>query len=356
MWDLAVREDDYEAVDTMLARYSDAPLSYRIVPVYARRDTAAMSRVFEEARQLDARQSQIAGRYVAIHLDDFAAAERLARLDLQPRRNAAMRLGAQSFLAWLEVARGRWRDARAAFAAAERMEGGHTVRVERALAATLPFTVVPQDELRAIRTGVAAWNPRVDPGLSLAPPPPPLMIALRPHLRLYLLGLLSAKLGDLDGATAYAVQLEALDAPPATRRTIDGLVATIRADVALRRNRPSDALELLQTADGHVPFELVQLKAFAATREFTQEHARFLRAEALQRLGRDAEARQWLETSFQGSPLELVYLAPVKLRLAEVLRRQGDTVQAAAHQRSGELLWRDADSGAAYPERRPAPR
>ncbi|MEO5568438.1 MAG: hypothetical protein ABIR92_08100, partial [Gemmatimonadaceae bacterium] len=135
MWDLAVREDDYKAVDSMLARYAAAPLSYRIVPAYARRDSASIARLRNEARALDARQSQIAARYVATFLENMPAAEELARLDLQPRRNAAIRLGAQTFLAWLEVARGSWSRAKLAFAEAERMDGGGVTRQERALAA-----------------------------------------------------------------------------------------------------------------------------------------------------------------------------------------------------------------------------
>src|SRR5919106_64859 len=130
MWDLAVREDDYGAVDAMLRRFSGAPLSYSVLPAYARHDSATMIRLREEARVLDARQSQIAGRYVATYLEDFDAAEELARLDLASRRNPAIRLGAQTFLAWLEIARGRWSAAKDAFAEAEMMEGGTGVRVE----------------------------------------------------------------------------------------------------------------------------------------------------------------------------------------------------------------------------------
>src|SRR5688572_11871684 len=341
MWDLAVREDDYDAVDTMLARYSDAPLSYRVVPAYARHDSTAMTRVFDEARNLDARQSQIAARYVAIHLEDFAAAERLARLDLQSRRNAVIRLGAQSFLAWLGVARGRWSEARAAFVVAERMEGGHVVRIERALADSLPFTMVPSDELRSIRSSIDNWHPDTVP----APPSsPPLAIALRAHLRLYLLGLLSVKLGDDATAQTYAQQLERLEAPPSARPTVAGLAATIRAASAVRGQQPVEALRFVEAADARVPLELVQAKVFANTREFTHEHARFLRADALIALGRDAEARRWLETSFQGSPLELVYLVQAKLRLASVLERQGDTAQAAEYRRSARSLLRNSDT------------
>src|SRR5687767_5338294 len=190
MWDLAVREDDFGAVDGMLRRFSGAPLSYRIVPAYARGDTAARTAVLEEARNLDARQSQIAARYVATYLENPDAAEELARLDLQPRRNAAIRLGAQSFLAWLEVARGRWGAALAAFDAAERMEGGAVVKLERASAAALPFTAPTPAELSSIRAQLSAWTPESEATPAGAAP---LAVALRPHLRLYLLGLLAAK-------------------------------------------------------------------------------------------------------------------------------------------------------------------
>ena len=42
MWDLAVREEDYKAVDAMLQRYSGAPLSFRALPLFARHDSAGM--------------------------------------------------------------------------------------------------------------------------------------------------------------------------------------------------------------------------------------------------------------------------------------------------------------------------
>ena len=344
MWDLAVREDDYAAVDGMLRRYSGAPLSYRIVPAYARNDTAAMTTVREEARNLDARQSQIAARYVATYLENPAAAVELARLDLQPRRNAGIRLGAQSFLAWLEVARGRWSAARTAFDTAERMEGGAVIRLERAVAASLPFTATTRAELGAIRASLTAWAPEGDPP---TPGAPPLVTALRPHLRLYLLGLLAAKAGDSEGALRYASDLARLETPAGAARTVSALVATIRADIALRRERPAEALALLRDADGHVPLELVMVRPFVSTRDFTQEYARFLRARALLATGQHAEARRWLETSFQGSPLEMVYRAPVHRLLGATLQQLGDRAAADEHMRRATLLWQGADSASA---------
>ena len=338
MWDLAVREDDYLAVDSMLARYAAAPLSYRIVPAYARGDSAGIARLRDEARALDARQSQIAARYVATLLENMSAAEELARLDLQPRRNAGIRLGAQTFLAWLEVARGRWSGAKAAFEEAERMDGGGAIRQEHALAATLPFLNVPREDLLAVRRDVEAWNASEPVTGS-----PTLPSALRAHYRLYLLGLLSSRLGEDDRANRYAHDLDNLTAPSGAHAVVAGLAATVRADVALRRGHTAEALQLLAPATGAVPLELVYVKPFVNAREYTQEHARYLRAEALLAMGRNDEARRWYENSFQGSPSEVAYLAPMHAGLAWILERAGLRTQAVAHMRKFVALWLDGD-------------
>jgi tetratricopeptide (TPR) repeat protein len=340
MWDLAVREEDYDAAETMVQRYVKAPLSFRIVPAYARGDSARFAGFREDLRALDARQSQIAARYMATYLEDFAAAEELARLDLQPRRNAAIRLGAQTFLAWLEVARGRWTEAARAFDAAERIDGGQVVRTDRAIAAALPFLEVPSTDVDKIRRDIEAWDTEVH---AAVPPTTGLAAALRPHLRVYLLGLLSSRLEENDRAMRHAQELERLPVPDQARSVVAGLSATVRADVALRSGRPAEALSVLQSANGEVPLELVYVRPFVNVREYTQEHARFLRAEALLALGRHDEARRWLETSFQGSQSELVFLAPVHHRLATVYEQRGDQARAAKHYRSFTTLWRDSD-------------
>jgi tetratricopeptide (TPR) repeat protein len=338
MWDLAVREDDYQAVDAMLARYAGAPLSYRIVPAYARADTAQVNRLRDEARALDARQSQIAARYLATYLTNVTAADEIARFDLQPRRNAGIQLGAQSFLAWLEVARGRWSSAKQAFDEAERMEGGTAIRQERALAATLPFLEVPRSDVEAARHDIDSWNAAPPAGNAS------LTTALRPHYRLYLLGLLSSRLGESDRAEAYVRDLERLSVPPSATNVVTGLAATIRADVAMSRGHAADALKLLSAADGAVPLELVYTKPFASVREYTQEHARYLRAEALLATGRNDEARHWFQYSFQGSPLELAYLAPMHSRLGQLAERAGSPADAVTHLRAFLKLWEQCDA------------
>lgn len=338
MWDLAVREEDYQAVDAMLSRYAKAPLSMRLLPVFARGDSTSRARFIEEARNSDSRQSQISARYVATFLEDFAAAESLARLDLAERRRPPIRLGAQLFLAQLELARGRWAAANAAFETAKRMEGASGVELERAMSAILPFLQVPSADLGHIRLEVERLDPRHG-----SPASGGIAVALRPHLRLYLLSLLSSRIGDEGGAARYAHELESLPAPPEGTAVVRALVQTARADIALRTGKAAEALVLLERIQGDVPLELVYLKVFATVREFGQEHARYLRAEALMALRRHDEALRWYQASFQGSPAELVYLPLSHLRQAQIFESRGERDKAAKHYQRFLELWRDAD-------------
>ena len=341
MWDLAVREEDYSAVDAMLSRFSKAPLSMRLLPVFARGDSAARQRFIEEATNSDNRQSQIAARYVATFLEDFPTAESIARLDLADRRRPPIRLGAQLFLAWLELARGRWSAAKTAFETAKRMEGANGVEYERAMAATLPFLEVPRQDLGEIRAEMDGTDPSTG-GVGTADG---LAVRLRPHLRLYLLSVLSSRLGDDLAASRYAADIESLPGVPDAALVVRNLAQTARADIALRNGNAAEALALLEQVNGEVPLELAQMKAFATVREFGQEHARYLRAEALMALRRYGEALRWYRTSFQGSPMELVYLAPSHLRQAQIHEARGEREQAATHYRHFVELWRDAQPG-----------
>jgi tetratricopeptide (TPR) repeat protein len=112
----------------------------------------------------------------------------------------------------------------------------------------------------------------------------------------------------------------------------------------MRGRRYAEVLTLLSPANGEVPLELVSVKPFVNTREFTQEHARYLRAEALSALGRNDEARRWLEHGFQGSPWELAYLAPVHDRLARILASSRDRQGSMTHLKAFAKLWRDSDA------------
>jgi tetratricopeptide (TPR) repeat protein len=333
MWDLAVREDDYTAAESMVSRMKAPPPSMQILLTFARGDSASRAAIVERARGLDSRQSQIAARYVATFLRDFASAESLARLDLQERRSPAIRVGAQTFLAWLEVARGRWSAANAAFAVAERMDESTPLLTHRAMAASMEFLAVPRSDLESIRSELAAWNPEA------AEPNAELAAQLQHHLRLYLLGLLSARLGDQPSAARFAAEIERTEAPREARDVVRGLAQTLRADIAAQSGRDATT----RPDQGAIPLELVSVRLFANIREYTLEQARYLHALQLRARKQYTEALRWIETSFQGSPSEIVFLAPMHLLRGEIYEQLGDHQKALQHYRHFILLWRDCD-------------
>lgn len=342
MWDLAVREEDYAGVDAMLGRYiGRAPLGLRLLPAAAQSDTAVMRALLEEGRGLESRQLQIAGRYAASYLQDLELADSLARLDLAWRERPANRAGAQLLRAGLAAAGGRWSAARDAFATAEAMEGAGPLLAYRALVATLPFLPVPREDLERVRAEVARWEPSPESAGS------GLSAALEPHLRLYLRGLLSSRLGEAEAALRDAAGLERLPSPAGGERVTRALGATVRADVAWMQGRPREVVALLEPVEFQIPLDLVALSRAVQMREYGLEHARFLLATGLAGTGRHPDALAWFRFGLRGSPQEYLYHAPVHLEVARLFGRMSLPDSAAAHYEGFLRLWHDADRGAA---------
>lgn len=340
MWDLAVREDDYRRTDSLLARYrGPAPLSMRLIPTLGRSDSAAFRTLLAEAKGLESRQLQIGARYVATYLEDFALADSLARLDLEWRQRPANRANAQLLLAWLAVVAGRWSAAKAEFVTAEVMEGAGPVVIHRAFAALTPFLAVPAEHLTQIRAEVERWRPGSESAAGLA-------AVLEPHLRLYLMGLLSSRLGDAGGAARYAAALDQLAAPAVARPLARGMAATVRADLAWREGRYQAVINALPATDETIPLELVVLPRPAHLRMYGLEYARFLRGAALSALGRDADALRWLRFGLRGSPQEFAFHPSVHLELGRLFERLGQSDSAMAHYRQFLNVWREPDPGA----------
>ena len=159
---------------------------------------------------------------------------------------------------------------------------------------------------------------RWSPGHDASKPLPESIRPLAPHLRLYLLGLLSTRLGNAAEALRLASELETLPAPPESRAVVRSLARTIRADVAAESGRTNEGLTLLADVRGEIPFELLMLPYFS------EEHARYLRSRLLFQAGRDEEALRLVENGFAGTPGELYYRAPAHLLQAEIQQRLGN--------------------------------
>jgi tetratricopeptide (TPR) repeat protein len=334
MWDLAVREEDYAEADSLLHRKfppDKLPLGHRALLAIVRRDSAGRKRILDEVEKQTSGNPFAAPGAIALYLNDFTSATEFAQAALKSPRPPAAKGSVHQTLALLALAQGRWTAAKPEFAQAEPTIP--SAKRLHALSATWPFLAVPGSDLAALRTELEAWNPNAE-----APEPNPgLASALRPQVRLYLLGLLSSRHGDDAHAFQYATELEGIGHPPEAATLVRDLARTVRADVALRRGHPADALKLLEPVRGEVPPELLALPFFS------EEGSRYLRAEALFPLGRDEAALRWFTHAFEGTPSELVYLAPAHLRQAELYERLGDRKQAVEHYSRFIQLWNSCD-------------
>ena len=328
-----MREEDYAEADSLLRRKFSAdnlPLFHRALLALVRRDSATVERLLDEARQQTSGYPFAPG-VIALHLNDFTTAGRFAQAALNSPRPRAAKGSVHQILALLALAQGRWTAAKPEFAQAEPTIA--SAKRLRALSATWPFLAVPGPDVAALLAELEAWNPSAE-----APEANPgLASMLVPQVQLYLLALLSARDGDDAQALQYAAELEGIGRPPEAAALVRDLARTVRADVALRRGHPADALKLLEPVRGEVPPELLALPFFS------EEGSRYLRAEALYQLGRDEEALRWFTHAFEGTPNELAYLAPTHLRRAELYERLGERKQAVEHYSRFVQLWKGCD-------------
>jgi tetratricopeptide (TPR) repeat protein len=341
MFDLAVREDDWARGDTLIRRKfpQGLPFDVRVVFAAVRKDTASLRLLHDEGKKTAGQKGRKgdraleAGGLLPSYLEDLERAEEFTRLSTQASLPTRIRAPAHLQLAKLAVASGRWSVAKQELAAAARLGESDSALIGRALTASLPFLGVPKNDIRSIRDAVEGWSP----GHDASKPLQEWIRPVAPHLRLYLLGLLSARLGDGPEALRLASALETHPAPPASRGVVRSLARTIRADVAAGSGRTNEGLTLLEGVRGEIPFELLGLLAFS------EEHARYLRSRLLFLAGRDEEALRLIENAFAGTPAEMYYRAPGHLLQAEIHQRLGNRDAAAEQYSRFIALWRSCD-------------
>ena len=242
-------------------------------------------------------------------------------------------------LASLELALGRWRLARAEL---ERLASHNAAwAIEDAAYWSLsPYVPVSRSELQAWRDSIVSWDAEVVPS---AVPPAPFWAGfyarhegVHPHLRLYLLGRLNARLGDFEAALRHADDLDAMEAPEHAGTLSQDLAQSIRAHVLAYQDRTAEALRALEEAPREVNWER-KTNWF-----FTGMQDRHLRAELLEELGRYEEALDWYQSIDYWSYWPNM-AGPSHLGQARIYERLGEREKAVQQYSRFIDLWKDAD-------------
>jgi serine/threonine-protein kinase len=302
-------------------------------------DTVELERFVAALRKAGDDVAHPVGGFAAFTTGDLVAGRRLWRLLAEPSRSRGLRLLAHLTLAKIELMSGRWSAAKAELEAASALDPA-TALEHRVLLSLWPLLHVSRSELLGLRNSLLRW--KAVPGSSGESLVTAEHAPAHPYLRLYLLGLLSVRLGDHDPAVDYAAELERRAGASFAPLFISDLSRGLRAEVARARGRPDQALALLDST-GFWTRE--DVKRTGNSPFYEHEYEQFTRAELLFALGRHGEALQL----YGAIADELFHSgAPAHLRLAQVYEAQGERRKAAVHYGRFVDLWKDCD-----PELRP---
>jgi DNA-binding SARP family transcriptional activator/tetratricopeptide (TPR) repeat protein len=347
LWHLAqltTTERRSAALDSLLPQLSEGEYGamWRLTGALLRGDSVGAGQIRAELRRAPDEQVYEAAWLVPLFTYDFREGARLATLLTAGGRPDRWRAAGEILVAHAELARGRVRATDRALRAAERLDRGAALPY-RGLFAALPFLPLPEGELRSLRQEVEGWDAGAPLSNPIEHPLLDLHDTIRPQLRLYLLGLLSARLGERDTAREYAAALERSESSAEARELARDLALGIEARSALHEGRPAEALAALERAQLAPPATAVSFSPF-----YSQALERFTRAELLRLLGRDEEALRWYASVAESPPFGYLYLAPAHLRQGEIQERLGNRQQAIHHYVRFVELWQECD-----PELRP---
>jgi DNA-binding SARP family transcriptional activator/TolB-like protein len=271
---------------------------------------------------------------------NLVAVERVAAARLGEERTPGEQARLEVFLAHVRLARGRYHDAVRGIETASALPLPRRLEY-LAMMATLPFLPIPVEELERVRRELASH-----PDLDLSEEGGPIAGrgAEYPHLlwpglfrprRLYLLGALHVRLGDITAANAVADSLGDDRQHESVTRRYEKLTRARTAGATGRAEAGLGVLGLVEPPPG---------RTFETLVEHGRPYERWLRAELLQASGRAAEALRWYATFPDPMARDLPYLAPSHLRRARIHEAAGALDLAALHYRRFIELWADADA------------
>ncbi|HYV85813.1 MAG TPA: protein kinase [Patescibacteria group bacterium] len=325
----------------VLSPGSDAALWMRAVRAVATGDRSLQDAVEAELPAARDVAAHWAVRAVASYLGDFAAGLRLSRALVEPLRAPETRALGHVLRAHLELAMGRWSAARGELAEAAALDRDQAA-VFAALLAAAPAVRASDAQLRAARDAAVAWRPGSAPAGSPGGVSAPRRLPradLYAAQRLYVIGLLSARLDDHAAVEEHAAALERCDPPPDVLPLVLEAAAALRARVAWSLGRREEAVGEILRARRPVRFDLLHPSLF-----HSQADERFTLAGWLEELGRHEEALPWYASFVRGSVHDLVHAAPSYLREAAIHECLGDRERARERCARFATEWRDCDA------------
>jgi hypothetical protein len=306
------RRRDFEHLVQRTIALSQPPdqAELRTLLAYARDDTAAQTRAVEALRDAPDEVVRVTAMRVALFDGDLRGAERISALLLDEERAPEFRVVGHLHLADLALAGGRRLEALEHIDSVSALIPAIGLEY-RALHLLMPFAAATRAELLALRDALRRWD-----GESPATDFPMWRVynGLHRHIRLYLLALVEARLGNLSEAAAHAGRLAQLRGGPDAiewegRAFALGLSESARGHIAAQRGDTAGALAHFERGRLRVSEGLLDAP-FGS-----QPLDRFVRAELLRGSGAFDEARRWYSSLGETALHMIVFVGPVAERL-----------------------------------------
>ena len=324
-----------------LSPSSDRDLEMRTLRAYASGDVAAQERVQADVARASDGLLMLPVWDVAVYVGDLDGAATIARALGDPGRSRDAQAAGHTTLAYLALAQGKLAQARIEL---QRAAAADSVRALEygTLLELAPFVKPRRGALETARRRLQQLNSSAVPASALPSVYFSAHDGLHAVLRSYLLGMVSARLGDLAAAEKYAAALARQQGPAAAAAMPRDLALEVRAEIALTRRSPGTAHALLRKRTGQSWYEY-----HFSSPVFSGSRARYLRADlaAAEATGEEDVRRAiTLLSAFEGySAFDLVYAAPARLRRAALYEGLGDRRAAAADFAAVLTLWKDSD-------------
>lgn len=345
-----IRLDAWEgriaALDSLSDRYvavaggGERALEVRAIQAFAHGDAERQAEVLENLRRAPDITLLFAVQSVTGTTGGPDDWERLIRLMTDPRRSQQIRGQGHLWLGCVQLATGRWREARDELDRARGLAAPALETYYRSLFRLLPFVSTSDGEIEGLleeagALPTSASEGEIDRSVDHQ--------GAEPFARSYLLGLLGVRLGRAALVGSSVAELERLGGTLNAGTLGPDLARATEGYDAWRRGETAQAIGRFESMQMHVAYPLT-----FASEIYTLAFPRFLRAMALKEAGREEEALGWFAT-LETTPYELVFRGPSHLQRAEIYEESGDREQALEHYRAFVGLWENAD-----PELQPA--
>jgi tetratricopeptide (TPR) repeat protein len=340
---IATRLADSVGVDTLARRIGELMLEG------GRRLAADLSRamVMNDAGQID----ELLERFrslpdvdmpegtwgVLLWTDYFEEVQPFLDVMVAEERSVELRALAHVQRAYVRLIQGKRVAARRDIEAAEVLDQALGLS-HRALITLHPFVQTNSAELQELVVDLMAWDADAVPPSAMNTAQFNIHDGLYPAIRLYLLGLTRARLGDTDESARASEQLLQLSGNVDAVRMYEALSLSIDANLALSRGDSAGALGILE---GQGPIGHYEIAIFSAGAARTSD--RFLRATLLEAVGRYEDAAA-MYRSFENFNLhDRPFAAPSYLQLGRIAEREGRLSEARAHYERCLFLWSNPD-------------